>query len=298
MPTPGTLPSPQGKSVERPLSASSPWRRQRQLLDDQDVFHSSIESKLFGRLHSLQFEHFQQCGRDSIVRQCRSCRACKVLTFHCDLKWCPRCQWRITRARERVLTAWAVKLEQPKHLVLTQSNFAILTRKKIRGHQRNLARLRRTKAFREVKGGCVSVELTNESRGWHLHSHWLIDCHWLDMPAVCKTWGSLVGQEYAIAKITDVRDSDYIREVSKYVAKGSEIAGWKPEHILEFVTAIRGVRFFFSFGNLWKLGPTIREELKAAETPGEQCDCGACDFSYMPEQIAVLHELRHDARRR
>lgn len=272
-------------------------RLQGTLIPEGDLFHATIEAKLMGRFSGRQWEHFQACGRDTIVRQCRSCKQCKTLSYHCDLKWCPRCQWKITRKRQQVLSLWAGKLSQPKHLVLTQKNFAMLSRKNIRSHQRNLARLRRSKAFRNVKGGCVSVEITNEGNGWHLHSHWLLDCRWLDMPSVCKAWAALVGQQFAIAKVKDVRQQDYVREVAKYVVEGSAIAGWDPEHVHQFVRAIQGLRFFFSFGSLWKVGPAIRAELKAAEIDGTECECGGCDFSFMPEQVAVLREITRDKRR-
>jgi hypothetical protein len=271
-------------------------RAQRDLLVDSDVWHASIASKLAGRLKGSQWEHFQACGRDSIVRSCRSCKSTKVLTARCDLKWCPRCQWRLTQAREAVITAWAGKITQPKHLVLTQRNFAVLTRKEIRVHQRNLARLRRTKTMRDVIGGCISVEITNEGKGWHLHSHWLVDARWLDMPTISRNWAGLVGQQFAICKAKDVRNTDYVREVSKYLVKGSDLAGWTPDEILQFVLAIRGVRFFFSFGSLFKLGPTIRQELAMRDLPSPECDCGSCDFSYMSEETAVLHELQRERR--
>jgi len=91
-----------------------------------------------------------------------------------------------------------------------------------------------------------------------LHSHWLLDVRWLDMKGVSLTWSGLVGQEFAIVKIKDARDRDYLQEVTKYVAEGSELAKWPAEHLLEFVTAIRSRRFFFAFGSLFKMGHEIR----------------------------------------
>jgi hypothetical protein len=176
-----------------------------------------------------------------------------------------------------------MKISQPKHLVLTQQNFTILTRRRIRLHSLALAKLRRKKCFQSVKGGCVSVEITNEERGWHMHSHWLLDATWLDMTNVSKAWGKLVGQNFAIVKIKDIRGTSYLQEVSKYVVKGSDLAAWPPEHILEFVRAVKGLRFFSSFGSLLKLAPAIRAELHALKPPPPVCECGCGEFVYEDE---------------
>jgi hypothetical protein len=218
--------------------------------------------------------------------------------YRCSLKWCPRCQWWITERRKAVLEVWAKRIKQPKHLVLTQRNLAILTRGKFRQHTKNLAKMRRSKAFKSVLGGAVSVEVTNEGNGWHVHSHWLLDVRWLDMASVSKTWAGLVGQEFAIVKIKDVRDRDYLQEVSKYVCEGSELARWPAEKILEFVTAIRGRRFFFPFGSLFHEGRKIRAELLQAKPPRKPCECGCEDFVFESELQVVVNEVRRMSKKR
>jgi hypothetical protein len=136
------------------------------------------------------------------------------------------------------------------------------------------------------------VEITNEARGWHVHSHWLIDCRWLDMPSVSRTWAKLVGQSFSICKIKDCRNREYLQEVGKYVCEGSELASWPAEHILEFVTAVRGRRFFFPFGTLFHAGPEIRAELKALNKHDGACECGCHDFRFQDEADIVLEEAR------
>jgi hypothetical protein len=138
----------------------------------------------------------------------------------------------------------------------------------------------------------VSIEITNESHGWHLHSHWLIDCRWLDMPEISREWGRLCGQEFAIVKILDCRDTEYLQEVTKYVVEGSELAKWPAEQVAEFVSAIRGRRFFFAFGTLFKLGKEIRAELAAEKPERKPCECGCGDFLFETEEQATLNEIR------
>jgi hypothetical protein len=183
-------------------------------------------------------------------------------------------------------------------LVLTQRNFPVLTHKKIRAHTVALAKLRRKKCFQSIYGGCVSIEITNENKGWHLHSHWLIDCRWLDMEDVSRAWGKLVGQEFAIVKIKDVRDKDYLQEVSKYVVEGSELASWPAPQINEFVRAVRGLRFFFAFGSLRNLAPAIRREMNALKKPGPLCECGCPQFYYEDQQEHEVRQIMHMEARR
>ena len=266
-------------------------RRQGQLLPEADDFHETVRAKLSGQWDAPQFWNFSRCGNEDFFRTCKECRTVEKLKYRCNIKWCPRCQWKITDARKKVLQLWTRKITQPKHLVLTQKNFPILTRRRIREHTRALARLRKKKCFQSVNGGCVSIEITNEGAGWHLHSHWLIDARWLDMTAVSKAWGKLVGQNFAVVKIKDVRNAEYLQEVSKYVVEGSELARWPREQINEFVRAVHGLRFFFSFGSLLKLAPKIREELRALRPPGKLCDCGCGSFWYEDAQDHEVREL-------
>jgi hypothetical protein len=271
---------------------------QRQLLPETADFYETIRMKLHGLCTTPQFENFTRCGNEDIFRTCKACGAVEKFKYQCNIKWCPRCQWRLVLRRQTMIAWWGKRIPSPKHLVLTQKNFPVMTHTKIREHTCRLAALRRRSCFREVKGGCVSVEITNEGNGWHLHSHWLLDVPWLDMSDVARNWAQLVGQEFAIVKIKEVKNDSYVAELAKYVVEGSELAKWPAEHINEFVLAVRGMRFFFSFGSLWKLGPAIRAELAAQKRPAKECDCGETDFLYETETDAALHEIRDAARRK
>jgi Replication protein len=277
--------------------------QQRKLLSDEDLFHDEIRDKLDGRFlvfnkqaqefeEAPQFRNFCRCGHEKIYRTCLDCGQVSEFDYRCNIKWCPRCQWRIAATRQARIQAWTCHVQQPKHLVTTQRNFPVLTRRRIREHQHNLVRLRRTALFENVLGGCVSIEITNEGNGWHLHAHWLVDARWVDAPQLARTWGEIVDQESAIVKVLDVRGRNYTHEVCKYLAKGSEIASWPAEQIAEFVMAIRGRRFFFSFGSLFKAGAEIRAELAKKETDQPACDCGSSHFRFETDEQALLRELR------
>jgi hypothetical protein len=75
------------------------------------------------------------------------------------------------------------------------------------------------------------------------------------------------------------------------------VASWPGEKINEFVRAIRGKRFFFSFGSLFHQGAEIRKELARQKPPAPVCDCGASDWLYETEIDAVLNEIRKNKRK-
>lgn len=297
MVTPGLI---QQVIRERAKAKVERERRQRALWAEQDDWHETIRQKLDGLFEDNQFTNYSRCGQDDFTCTCANCGKVKQLRYQCSLKWCPRCQWRRVEQRQRLLALWVSRITQPKHLVLTQRNFPVMTSSVIRRHREALAKMRRTKCFGKVRGGCVSVEVTNEGRGWHLHSHWLLDVRWLDMPSVSQTWAKLVGQEFSIVKVMDCREKSYLQEVTKYVCSGAEMAGWEADKIHEFVRAVKGKRFFFPFGSLFKEQAAIRRALNAETKEPMMCECGCGKFDFRSatdsEVAAILREC--DARSR
>jgi len=244
-----------------------------------------------------------------IVRRCNSCKLQEKLEYRCNLKWCPRCQWRLADARKLFVERYAGFIEQPKHLVLTQKNCEVLTRKKMRENQIAMAELRRRICFEKVRGGCASVEVTWNPKGavvnghvcaggFHIHSHWLISASWVDIQEVKLAWADLIGQDFAICEIYDAREEDYVKELCKYVVEGSEIAGWPAEVISQFVHAVRGVRCFFTFGNLRKLAKQIRAEIAKDEARIHLCECGStdCKVSMLAENLGEEEKMHREAK--
>lgn len=266
---------------------------QGQLLNERQLWKQTIEDKINGLTQTVSFKNFWRCGREPMIKTCLECKGQEMFNYHCSLKWCPLCNWKITKQRQEVIGRWAREVNQPKHLILTQRNSASLTGSMLKSHTKNLSRLRRSEIFGSVNGGCVSTEITNESKGWHLHSHWLIDSRWVDAQELSRTWGRLVGQEFAIVKVIDLRGEGqrYVQEVSKYVCKGSEMARWPATEILQFINAIRGRRMFFVFGELFRKGAAIRREIAQAKShSGSQCECGCNRFIVRGEEQQVVRD--------
>jgi len=262
------------------------WAREKKqfLLEPAHRTHKHmVAEKLRSLGVSREFTNFERCGNEQIYATCKNCRTTKKFLFACNRKWCPNCNWKITRARSEMVGLWAQQIKQPKHLVLTMRNFQKLTPDKIRDFQKALLKLRRQDIFSQVAGGCCSIEITNAGEGWHLHAHLLLDVKWLDMKAVSIQWGALIAQEFGIVKIKDVRDQSYLHEVTKYVAKGSELAAWSAQDLYAFIRSIKGRRLFFQFGSLLKLGPQIKRELNLRKKAPAQCECGCAEFVYESE---------------
>lgn len=275
-----------------------PKQPQLDLLTPERIWQSSLLAKVRGLIDHRVFEHLEKCGNEQIFRTCEGCGDWESYDWRCNLKFCPLCNWRIARKRAEVLKIWSRTISQPKHLVITKKNFEVLTRRKIRDFGRAFGKLRRNKVWKEVKGGCVSTEITNEGRGWHLHAHVMLDGRWIDMQKLAIIWGGLVGQNFGICKIKDIRGADYLGEITKYVVKGSELVSWEPEEISQFVHAIKGVRFFAAFGTLFKLQRQIKAEIWANRPDPIVCKCGCNDFRWTDETSEALHDANRASRRR
>ncbi len=274
-----------------------PRHPQLDLLEPEQIWKRSLLAKIEGFIPWQVFENLSKCGEEEIYKTCRGCGDWTGFLWRCSMKFCPLCNWRIARKRSEMLRAWSKVIAQPKHVVLTQKNFPILTRKKIRAFGRAIGKLRRNRLWKEVKGGCVSTEITNEGRGWHLHAHILCDVRFLDASVLAIEWGKLIGQEFGIVKVKDARGQDYLGEITKYVVKGSQLASWPAEQIGEFIHAIKGVRFFATFGTLFHLQRRIRAELDNQRPAQEPCKCGCSDFRFETEEAAIAGEIRRAARR-
>lgn len=272
-------------------------RLQRPLIENRDVYKAQIERKLLGYAKGPQWANFQRCGAEEIYATCRGCGLFERFYYSCNRKWCPLCNYKLSQARAERIRLWAVRVTQPKHVVLTMRNFPILERRVIRRFQAALVKLRRQDVWRQVKGGCASIEITNSGNGWHLHAHILADAHWIDASRLAVDWGSLIGQEFGIVKVKDVRGVEYVAEVAKYVAKGSEMASWEPEQLLEFVMAIKGVRFFAAFGSLRDQRKAIEAQIAFKRRERKACECGCTEKVFETDAQSIVRDIRKGKRK-
>jgi hypothetical protein len=234
-----------------------------------------------------------ECHTLETFKRCVGCRKLSKFYNRCERFFCPVCAPRLSRERKEAIEWWTKQVSQPKHLVLTVRNTLDLTKPYVQFLKDQLGKLRRAKVFRSVKGGFYSMEVTNEGRGWHVHFHLLIDCPWLCMPELSEVWGKLVGQDFAIVKIKDCRGADYLKEVTKYAVKGSELARWNGLTIAEFIESFDGVRFFGVFGSLYGKRTEWAAWIEAIRDIKPLCTCGCSSWRLLsPEEILWEEETR------
>ena len=139
------------------------------------------------------------------------------------------------------------------------------------------------------------MECTNESRGWHLHFHLLVDADFIPVKELAKAWAKFSGDGSHIVYIKDVRDKSYRQEVCKYAVKGSELAGWSVENVCSFVRVFEKQRTFGVFGSFFKLRAQWKQEIQELRDQGHLCKCGCTDFVYMDKQDMEFRAIQKQA---
>ena len=223
----------------------------------------------------------RECHTKWTAARCKHCGKRYIWANHCDLRFCPHCQHRLSLRRQRELEWWVIRLKQPKHVVLTVRNTERLTPDYMRWFKGALTRLRRRKIARDWKAGIYAIEVTNESRGWHVHCHLLIEAPWIDQRELAKTWAEIVGQDFAIVWVSKADKTGVAKEVMKYVVKGSQMAKWTPDEIRQYVESIESVRLFGRFGDLHGAEAEWKREIELEEQREFTCECGSTEFDFL-----------------
>lgn len=234
-------------------------------------------------LHQLASK-LESCSTEQTIIRCEGCKKAQVVWNHCDNRVCPVCQPRLARQRGDELAWWVRQVGQPKHVVLTVQNVATLTADYVQAFKKRFQRLQRSRFAANWRGGMYSLEVTHGASGWHLHLHALIDAKWIDSGDLARKWAEIVGQDFAIVKVVDARNTDYLRELCKYTVKGTDLASWEPSIVAEYVKAFERVRTFGTFGSLYKRREAFalwREELLQHR---RTCECGCSRYSYFSIQ--------------
>lgn len=250
----------------------------------EEVFARSIAAKLWETGRRDLSEPLEQCHQYETFCHCRDCGAVTSFFNRCDRFYCPMCVAKLAFKRRQSVQAWAEAISQPKHVVLTARNTTSISKTYVQWFKASLGKLRRLKSNSSWRGGLLSLEVTNEGRGWHLHAHLLVDANWIPEARLAVEWGRLVSQDFAIVKVKGVEDGSYLREVCKYAVKGSELASWSGTAACEFIEAMTGVRQFSTFGSLFK-DRALREKIAEELTPDKN-RCKECDserLSYLDE---------------
>lgn len=245
------------------------------------LYTEAIVAKLDTAGRSDIADQIRDCHSEVSYRRCRGCSTVSKFYNRCEHKWCPLCAPRLSRERKKMLEVWSGEVAQPKHVVLTVRNSEAISRLQVKRYKTAFAKLRRTKFASNWRGGFYSIETTNESRGWHIHFHCLVDADWIDQGQLAIEWAKQIGQDFAIVYVKDARGEAYLAEVCKYLVKGSVLAKWSGEEIAAFVDAFDSVRCFGVFGSLLGQRSKVREQIEAFLDVKPACECGCTDFQVM-----------------
>lgn len=266
-------------------------KKQLPLWAKQTIHKNSVAAKLrsIGE-HDLAIG-LETCHTSFTVAQCRCCHKHQSFPNRCDRFYCPECQPRLSRDREKAVKWWTETIDQPKHTVLTVKNVGDLTSGHVRQLKKWFTQLRRSKFASAWTGGFYSIEVTNEGRGWHLHIHALINARYIDQFLLSEKWAKITNGLGRIVKVNDARRVSYLKEVTKYAVKGNQLAAWSPEQIRTFIEAFDGVRTFGVFGELYGKRTQWKEWLKTITEFGTRCECGSSDFWFFSELEWIQKDL-------
>jgi hypothetical protein len=256
---------------------------QRELWARQTMHKNTVAAKLREAGREQLAWDLESCHSETTWCICKNCSTAKPFLNRCERFYCPECQPTLSKDRERSVGWWAREMSQPKHVVLTLKNFPRLNKKIVQWAKAAFGKLRRRKFAKNWVGGFYNWEVTNEGKGWHLHVHALVESKWIDSGLLALEWAKVTRGLGRIVKVLDARRVDYLKEVTKYAVKGSQLAAWNGDQIKMFIDAFSGVRTFGVFGSLFSKRTKFKDWLKQLQEHRLKCKCGCEEFWYQSD---------------
>ena len=263
---------------------------QAELWKLQTVHKNTVAAKLRVSNMDTEASKLELCHSYYTFAVCGNCGTVRKFPNRCDLFFCPECANHLQNERSKQVEWWIKTIKQPKHVVLTIRNITDLEVGHIDELRSMYTKLRRRKFARNWHGGFYTIHVTHKATGWHLHIHALINARWIDQQGLSEQWRSITNGLGHIVRVKDTRAKDYLREITRYVVHGSQIAAWHPDLIATFVRAFDGKRTFGVFGDLYGKRTEFAEWVAALKQARPRCDCGSCNVSYFDEAAWLLRD--------
>ena len=236
----------------------------------------------------------ESCHSYYTVATCNDCGRVAKFPNRCDLFYCPECNHSLTAHRTAQVSWWVATIKQPKHICLTVKNIQNLTAEHITELRGWFTKLRHRKFARGWKGGFYSIQITKSATGWHPHIHALVEAKWIDHAALNENWSSVTKGAGQVTCVRDCRDKGYLRRITSYVARGSELAAWQPSEIKDCIKAFQGHRTFGVFGSLYGMRSEFAEWIAELKQKRPRCECGSCNVRYQRESDVIMADLIPD----
>lgn len=250
-------------------------------------------------------ERIGSCAHAVSSRICPECNIRYVCRVNlCRDRLCPVCAWRRGKtlaARLRRAVSYNVDhnpAKPPRYVLLTltlKNCDWLQLRENIARMMEGWKKLSRRVAFRRaVLGWARTFEITRGKDGKaHPHFHVLLEVPpeyfekdgplYLEHDALVRLWARCLGVDYSpsidVRAVRRGKVGGAIAEVTKYLAKGSDVEGLSDEEFAAYASAVAGVR-------AWACGGSFREadaEMEADELlhvesgeHGPRCDCPLC----------------------
>ena len=143
------------------------------------------------------------------------------------------------------------------------------------------SKLRRSKVFRSVTGGCYQIEVKIKETGYHIHLHAIIDAPYIPRQHIYSRWCEILGRDQLQVDIRAATEEKQKEYVCKYAAKAADFDK-NTSVIVEWYEATKGARLFSTFGKwynvkLEQLNPLAEPEQKKPPCPR----CGAIGATFL-----------------
>lgn len=267
---------------------------QKEFWREQTAYKNSIAAKLREVHMDEEAATLESCHSYYTVATCNDCGRVAKFPNRCDLFYCPECNHSLTQHRTAQVSWWVATIKQPKHICLTVKNIHDLTTEHITELRSWFTKLRHRKFARGWKGGFYSIQITKSATGWHPHIHALVEAQWIDHAALNENWSSVTKGAGQVTCVRDCRDKGYLRRITSYVARGSELAAWQPSEIKACINAFEGHRTFGVFGALYGMRTEFAEWIAELKQKRPRCECGSCNVQYQRESDIIMSDLIPD----
>jgi hypothetical protein len=223
--------------------------------------------------HYTQANQLEDCHEQEMLMGCQSCRGTWWSVSRCGLRVCPICSRKLAWERTLYIKAMIKKQKFPKFITLTMPRWTQGPAAGVTFLKKCFSKLRERKYWKNVKGGCYTVELKEKEDGWHIHIHIICDAAFLPYQQLFSEWRDLIGLKHAQTDIRALKGDEQIAYAAKYASKGADLYD-KPDATVRWYEATKGVRLWGTFGEWYNA--TIDELLDREATDDKKTVCPHC----------------------
>lgn len=289
-------------------------RKERQLkLFSREYETNESRRGLLFRLWKEQawdlYDRLVKCG-EPLPLHCKGCGMVHESAVKCNRKWCPSCGPRRGNERAGRMAVMFHEIRWPMHVTLTVPNEerGVVRPTVLKELMAGMKRLRRMALWRRnVRGGVLSVEVTDTGNGLHPHIHALIDCEWLALRTpkphrgdttetlrlkfrsaaeeLTEAWKTAMGDERIRSVKVRRCDSGAIVEVLKYALKSEDVEKCQGE-IAPILRVLDSCRNVVSFGCCFGVA--------MPPTPAYDLGCPCSEPQWRPGLPAAMSAERAD----